>query len=168
MGVSNAVGVWGFQNRANDLSAHLDELKKTLYERGRALGVRPKSAVPIEVSTGMLVRERVVMGVGFDGRVGGDVGRSSMNRARVCCVSLLQCRVEQVVGYESVGDNMKRGRRVWCCQVSKEFQTMRWSGWKTGISSTTKVRGRGEWAAVTVVCAPCLYVRHVVIWSEYE
>lgn len=91
MGVSNAVGVWGFQNRANDLSAHLDELKKTLYERGRALGVRPKSAVPIEVSTGMSVRERVVMGVAFDGRVGGDVFQSSMNRARMCCVSLLQC-----------------------------------------------------------------------------
>jgi len=43
---------WEFQNRANYLSATLDDLKKTLYERGRALGVKPKSAVPIEVSTG--------------------------------------------------------------------------------------------------------------------
>jgi hypothetical protein len=40
------------ENRANHLSATLDDLKKTLYERGRALGVKPKSAVPIEVSTG--------------------------------------------------------------------------------------------------------------------
>lgn len=45
-------GKESLENRANDLSANLDELKKTLYERGRALGVRPKSAVPIEVSTG--------------------------------------------------------------------------------------------------------------------
>jgi len=44
--------VWEFQNRANHVSANLDDLKKTLYERGRALGVKPKSAVPIEVSTG--------------------------------------------------------------------------------------------------------------------
>jgi hypothetical protein len=42
----------GFQSRANHLSASLDDLKKTLYERGRALGVKPKSAVPVEVSTG--------------------------------------------------------------------------------------------------------------------
>jgi hypothetical protein len=40
------------ESRANHLSASLDDLKKTLYERGRALGVKPKSAVPIEVSTG--------------------------------------------------------------------------------------------------------------------
>ncbi|XP_024366464.1 uncharacterized protein [Physcomitrium patens] len=40
------------ENRANLISAHLDDLKKTLYERGKALGVKPKSAIPIEVSTG--------------------------------------------------------------------------------------------------------------------
>uniref|UniRef100_A0A7I4ANT8 Uncharacterized protein n=1 Tax=Physcomitrium patens TaxID=3218 RepID=A0A7I4ANT8_PHYPA len=40
------------ENRASLISAHLDDLKKVLYERSRALGVKPKSAVPIEVSTG--------------------------------------------------------------------------------------------------------------------
>lgn len=44
--------IFVFQNRANLISAHLDDLKKTLYERGKALGVKPKSAIPIEVSTG--------------------------------------------------------------------------------------------------------------------
>ncbi len=52
VGSEAGVGWLGLQSRANHLSASLDDLKKTLYERGRALGVKPKSAVPIEVSTG--------------------------------------------------------------------------------------------------------------------
>lgn len=44
-----------FQTLADQISANLDKLKKILNERGRALGVKPKSAIPIEVPFGMLL-----------------------------------------------------------------------------------------------------------------
>jgi hypothetical protein len=44
-----------FQTLADQISVNLDKLKKILNERGRALGVKPKSAIPIEVPFGMLL-----------------------------------------------------------------------------------------------------------------
>lgn len=49
-----------FQTLADQISASLDKLKKILNERGRALGVKPKSAIPIEVPFGKLLRSLLV------------------------------------------------------------------------------------------------------------
>ena len=50
-----------------------------------------------------------------------------------------------------------------CDQVSKEFRTMRWSGWKTGTSSTMRVRCTCGFLCCSVwgyASAGCVFMGH--------